>query len=128
MKNDGRIDDRRRIGSYNDFIRIMHHRRKSRCRNVAVDGAEGKGAERRDMIHIKNVKPGDILTTKKPGDQREKELHFYDTKWKIEKVYEHIVLARSMKCPAIRRSFSVGDLVQMGLEHNEIYVPDEVPQ
>lgn len=80
------------------------------------------------MIHIKNVKPGDIISTRKPREQREKEFNFYDTKWKVIKVYDHIALARSMKCPAVRRAFSVGDLVQMGLEHNEIFVPDIVPQ
>lgn len=67
-------------------------------------------------MRIKNVKPGRII--KLPRGQVEKDLYF-DSKWKVDKVYRHHVVAHSLKHPQIRRSFCIGDLVVLGLEENE---------
>lgn len=64
-------------------------------------------------MKIKNVKPGRILKLQR--GQIEKDFYF-DSKWKVDKVYENHVLAHSVKVPAIRRSFSYGDLVVLGFE------------
>lgn len=68
-------------------------------------------------MRIKRVKPGRII--KLDRGQIEKEMYF-DSKWKVEKVYRNHVLAHSVKNPQIRRSFNYGDLVMMGLEESYI--------
>lgn len=68
-------------------------------------------------MKIKNVKPGDIIRIK--IDTRKPELKFsnyHDENWKVVEIYPHLVLTRSVKCPKIRRCFSYGDLVKLGLE------------
>lgn len=68
-------------------------------------------------MKIRNVKPGDIIKTKIENDRSKMKFdEFKENRWKVLKVYKHIVLTQSMKCPQIKRSFSYGDLVMLGLE------------
>lgn len=68
-------------------------------------------------MKIKNVKPGDIIKTKVEEDKNNLKFStFKDEQWRVLKIYKHIVLAESVKCPQIKRSFSYGDLVMLGLE------------
>ena len=68
-------------------------------------------------MKFKNVKPGYIIKTKLEEDKsNEKFQTFKDAQWKVLKVYRHVVLAQSVKCPKIRRCFSYGDLVMLGIE------------
>lgn len=68
-------------------------------------------------MKIKNVKSGDIIRIK--IDTRKPELKFsnyQDENWEVIKIYPHLVLTRSVKCNKIKRCFSYGDLVKLGLE------------
>lgn len=68
-------------------------------------------------MKIKNVKPGDIIKIKISTNKPDlKFSNFQDDKWEVVKIYPHLVLAKSVKCPKIRRCFSYGDLVKLGLE------------
>lgn len=68
-------------------------------------------------MKFKNVKVGDIIKIKiRPNRNEDNFRIFNDEQWKVIKIYEHIVTAQSVKCPAIRRSFSYGDLVVLGIE------------
>lgn len=68
-------------------------------------------------MKFKNVKPGDIIKVKLEEDKSNMKFQtFKDAQWKILKVYRHVVLAQSVKCPKIRRCFSYGDLVMLGIE------------
>ena len=68
-------------------------------------------------MKIKNVKPGDIIKTKVEEDKSNLKFStFKDEQWRVLKIYKHVVLAESVKCPQIKRSFSYGDLVMLGLE------------
>lgn len=72
-------------------------------------------------MKIKNVKPGDIIRKKLNKHKNENSFNiFRDEQWKVMKVYENLVLAHSVKCPQIRRCFSYGDLVVLGLEMQHI--------
>lgn len=68
-------------------------------------------------MKIKNVKPGDIIRTKIESDKSKTKFdEFKEERWRVLKIYKHVVLAESVKCPQIKRSFSYGDLVMLGLE------------
>ena len=68
-------------------------------------------------MKFKNVKPGDIIRTKVEEDKSNMKFQtFKDAQWKVLKIYRHVVLAESVKCPKIRRCFSYGDLVMLGIE------------
>ena len=73
-------------------------------------------------MKIKHVKPGDVIKVKPHGDIRRDNRfdQFYETRWIVVKVYDHIVLTRSKRCPMIRRCFNAGDLVIMGIEGKEL--------
>lgn len=72
-------------------------------------------------MRIKNVKPGDIIRYKTHVEKNLKFSDFYEEEWKVVKVYKHLVLTRSVKCNKIKRCFSYGDLVILGLEAQTIY-------
>jgi len=71
------------------------------------------------MKSFENVKPGDIIKLSKAQTKEEtsNEKTFHDERWKVLKVYRNVVLAQSVRVPQIRRSFSRGDLVMMGIEN-----------
>ena len=72
-------------------------------------------------MKIKNVKPGDIIRLKIANDNRKTKFdEFKEDRWRVLKIYKHVALAESIKCPQIRRSFSYGDLVMLGLESQYI--------
>ena len=74
-------------------------------------------------MRIKNLKPGDVINIEKPKrgcSAKGKEAEFYfDNKWIVVKIYRNIVLTRSKKIPQIRRCFSFGDLVMLGIEESK---------
>ena len=68
-------------------------------------------------MKIKNVKPGDIIKTKTENEKSKSKFEeFKEDRWKVIQIYKHNVLAQSVRFPEIRRSFSYGDLVMLGLE------------
>ena len=67
-------------------------------------------------MKIKNVKPGHIINLKLINKDKDNFHDFNEEQWKVVKIYEHHVLTHSVKCPQIRRCFSYGDLVVLGLE------------
>lgn len=68
-------------------------------------------------MKFKNVKPGDIIKTKIENDKSKIKFdEFNENRWKVLKIYNHVVLAQSIKCPKIKRCFSYGDLVMLGIE------------
>ena len=67
-------------------------------------------------MKFKYTKPGNIIRTKTKKEDNAGFQDFHDERWKVVEVYSHVVLARSVKCPAIRRCFSYGDLVVLGIE------------
>lgn len=68
-------------------------------------------------MKFKNVKPGDIIKVKLEEDKSNMKFQtFKDAQWKVLKIYKHVVLAQSVRCPKIRRCFSYGDLVMLGIE------------
>ena len=67
-------------------------------------------------MKIKNIKVGDIINLKSNQKMKENSFgDFQDEQWKVIKIYDHIVLTHSVKIPEIRRCFSFGDLVTLGL-------------
>lgn len=73
-------------------------------------------------MKIKHVKPGDVIKIKLPRDASRELKHGYymDSRWIVTKVYDHVVLAYSKKCPSVRRCFNIGDLVILKLEGQEM--------
>ena len=68
-------------------------------------------------MKFKYVKPGDIIKTKIENDKSKVKFdEFKDDRWRVLKIYRHVVLAQSVRCPKIRRCFSYGDLVMLGIE------------
>ena len=68
-------------------------------------------------MKFKNVKPGDIIRIKIDRDNRKTKFdEFEEERWRVLKIYKHVVLAQSIKCPKIKRCFSYGDLVMLGVE------------
>lgn len=70
-------------------------------------------------MKIKNVKPGDIINAEKLVEKRGKEKFdnsLMENRWIALKVYRNFVLTKNYRTPQIRRCFSFGDLVIMGVE------------
>lgn len=68
-------------------------------------------------MKFKNVKPGDIIRVKLEKSKKDQNNQiFNDEQWKVVKIYNHVVLTHSVKIPEIRRCFSYGDLVVLGIE------------
>lgn len=75
-------------------------------------------------MRIKNVKPGDIIKLKSEQEKAEKgeKNTYFDSYWKVIKVYRNFALTHSVKTPAIRRCFCYGDLVMMGYEKQGLVI------
>lgn len=69
-------------------------------------------------MKIKNVKPGDVIRIdpKQAKEEKGDKYIFFDSRWKVVKVYRNFVLTHSVKVPAIRRCFCYGDLIILGIE------------
>lgn len=66
------------------------------------------------MGKIKYIKPGDVIDDK--CSETEKGIEFAKGKWKVIQVYPFGVLTEKMGKTPIKRMFSYGDLVVLGLE------------
>jgi hypothetical protein len=65
-----------------------------------------------EKMQITNVRKGDVINIPTEGQWCD----FKDDKWRVLEVYQHMVLAHSISMPEIRRCFSYGDLILLGLE------------